>query len=103
LIKHVLSYAELQIRSQSPFSEALSTQLEKLLQFQKRDLSVGFNAALCNNKSLLDIAKLMSTLNLPPKLQIFLRNMLIFQDLMNQENHGKDLQGEYGHKTTTNP
>jgi hypothetical protein len=96
LIKHILRYAELQSYSKSSFSEALSIQLERLLLFQRRDLPIGFNAALRNHKSLPHIVHRLSALNLPFKLQLFIRNMLVFQEMSaNGNHHEKTPQGEY--------
>jgi hypothetical protein len=87
LIKHILRYAELQYKSKSDFSEVLAAQRERLLQFEKRDLSVSFNASLGDPKSLPNVVQRFATLNLPPQLHMFMRNMLVFQDMSTQDNH----------------
>jgi len=87
LIKHVLRYAELQSHSRSSFSEILSTQLQKLLLFQKRDLPNGFKDALRNQKLLSDIMQRLLTSNVPPNFHGFIRDMLVFQEMSAQENH----------------
>jgi hypothetical protein len=97
LIKHVLRYAELQCHSKSAFSETLSTQLQRLDLFHKRDLSVGFKAALRNHRCLQDIMPRLSNLQLPPKLHGLIRDILVFQEMSTvQDNHHQtEPQGEY--------
>lgn len=94
LIKHILRYAELQYHSKLNFSEALATQLERVLLFEKQELSAGFNAALRDHKPLPDIVQRLSKLNLPRKLQIFVQKMMVFQDLSAQDNQHREPQGE---------
>jgi hypothetical protein len=87
LLKHILRYAELQSLSKLEFSEALATRLERLLRFEKPSISSGFNAALRDHTSLLETVQQLSTLNLPPKLQTFIQNLVIFQEISAQDSH----------------
>lgn len=94
MLKHILRYAELQSFSKLEFSEALATRLEKLLQFEKPNISASINAALYDHTSLPKTVQLLSILNLPLKLQTFVQNLLTFQDMSAQDNnHHREPQG----------
>jgi hypothetical protein len=87
LVKHILRYAELQYNCNSSFSETLSAQLQKLFFFRKKDLPTAFKAALYDFKSLPDIEQQLSHLNLPMNLRLFIRDMIVFQEMSVQDNH----------------
>lgn len=96
LIKHVFRYAELQSHSRSAFSQTLSTQLQKLCLFQKRDPPNGFKDALSSHKLNPDIMQRLSTSNVPSNLHSLIRDMLVFREMSAQENHWQvEPQGEH--------
>lgn len=94
MLKHILRYAELQSLSELQFSEVLAARLERLLQFEKPNISAGFKAALHHNTSLPKTFRHLAASNLPPKVQVFLQNLLIFQEMSaNVNHHQKEPEG----------
>ncbi|PQE30183.1 hypothetical protein CJF32_00003614 [Rutstroemia sp. NJR-2017a WRK4] len=87
LAQHTLRYAELQYRCNAPFSETLIVLLSRLLCLRKKNMPITFISASRELKAVPDIEQRLAQTNLPPSLRSFMRDMLIFKEISNQDNH----------------
>jgi hypothetical protein len=87
LVKHTARYAELQYQCSAPLSETLIALLARLLCLRKKDMPINFLSASRELKSLSDIEQRLTQTNLPSSLRSFMRDVLVFQEISNQDNH----------------
>jgi hypothetical protein len=87
IVKHTVRYAELQYQCNAPLSETLIALLERLLCLRKKDMPINFISASRELKGLSDIEQRLTLTNLPSSLRSFMRDVLAFQEISNQDNH----------------